>query len=273
MLAKQPLPRYKVNPSNAENIFKDSRTKTMLSETWFSEIFNWYLKQKGFKEVITTDAMRKGREMEDEAIEFLEMNSDLFFLEQLAEHRPKEVSESLFVRGIGDVVKSKKKYGIDIKVSESLFSYTKAELTAKYKIQGYCYMHLYNLDKYYIAYVLLESDTDTIEQQFRKIDWNYKDAAENRKHKEQILKNNDFSELDKADRITLFEINKDAEYRTFLFELKWRVQLSRKMIASFSGLNKAQNYERANAIFQNFMNSQNKTQNEPKPKSKSKKTA
>ena len=208
-------------------LMTNGRAKNEMGETCKSYLKEVYIEQKyGFRKDFKNKYIDKGLEVEDSAIALYSSYKDNFFTKN------EQRFSNEFITGMPDIITD---IVIDIKSSWNKFTMPefddKIDKNYYYQLQGY--MYLLGLKKAKIAYVLIDTPRQLIEDEKRKLSWdmgNVTDIDENiLEAYVQIEKNHDFSVMPMNERVIEFDIDFDEEC---IEQIKLRVLEARKYLNS-----------------------------------------
>lgn len=147
--------RFKIRASQCGKIMGQrglgKTGETYVKEWLMSQIYN---REKEIK----SKYLDKGNLMENDAIKYLQDNSDYFLLEK--NEIPKQ---GRYMQGTCDIIQDD--HIIDIKCSWdwTTFPYLEKDIpNMDYYWQGQCYMELYKKEKYKLAYILMPTPDELI---------------------------------------------------------------------------------------------------------------
>lgn len=196
--------------------------KTHLIEVYAEKLF-------GFKKELDNKYIRKGNEVEAEAIEELSMILKLPF------EKNQETFSNSFIMGTPDIVYNP--LCIDTKCSYDWISYLKnidGELDDTYEAQMQGYLDLLGYKKGYIAYLLLDTPIDQIQFEhsklLRSMNVISEESPEFIKAWEEKEKNLIYSNHPIESRFLLFEVNYNEE---FIEKAKEKVVKAREFLFQF----------------------------------------
>lgn len=208
-------------------LMTNGRAKNEMGETCKTYLKEVYIEQKyGFRKDFKSKYIDKGLEVEDSAIALYSSYKDNFFTKN------EQRFSNEFITGMPDIITD---IVIDIKSSWNKFTMPefddKIDKNYYYQLQGY--MYLLGLKKAKIAYVLIDTPRQLIEDEKRKLSWdmgNVTDINENiLEAYVQIEKNHDFSVMPMNERVIEFDIDFDEEC---IEQIKSRVLEARKYLNS-----------------------------------------
>lgn len=185
----------------------------------------------GIKRVISTRAMEKGNLVENENIDYYaEMYGHEFLLKN------NERREDEWMTGECDLVVKKKRI-VDIKSSWSAETFPLFATTPDvgYVWQGRCYMRLWNIDEFELAYVLANTPMHLIEQEAKAIFYGRKTGESYDEIYRRVLDAGTVDHLPPSLRFKTFLITRDLGLEDKIIE---RVKLCREFIRKeIQGLN------------------------------------
>jgi hypothetical protein len=175
-------------------------TETYLLELAIEAIY-------GRRKSIETDAMRRGTEQEQQAIDMLSE------LHEASYTKNEQNLKNDYITGTPDILEPL----IDIKIPQDIFSYfSKNEIPKIYKYQLYSYMILTGATEGYIAYVLANSPEWLIEKEFNKRTY-YTPEEQWQAIEEDIRHNHTFDDIPLEKRIKLFKLDWKEEVREEIY--------------------------------------------------------
>lgn len=212
-------------------IMTDSRTKGQMGETCKSYLKELYReKMYGIKKEVVSKYIDKGLMVEDSAIAFYSSRHDGFYVKN------NEWFKNEFISGTPDVVSED--VVIDIKSSWNLFSlpFKDDEVNKGYYYQLMGYMALTGLKKAKLAYVLIDTPSQLVQDEKRRLSWqmgviddmnqDYLDACA------ELDKSHNFSHIPIEDRIIEFEIEYDEKVVESIYK---RVAECREYLNNLNG--------------------------------------
>ena len=198
--------------------------KTFLKELYIEKVY-------GFKKDITSKYIEKGLQVEDAAISFYSVQKGDFY------HKNDEWFKNDFISGTPDILSGDTV--VDIKSSWSAHSFfcVKGEPIKKdyyYQLMGY--MALTGLKKAKLAYVLIDTPWQLVEDEKRRLSWQMgmvsEDSPEFMEALAEIERNHDFSTIPDEKRIIEFDIEYDQKVVDDIYK---RVEESRVYLNSLNG--------------------------------------
>lgn len=217
---------------------KEDKLAGNLSATAKSHLIEIYAEKLfDFKKELDNKYVRKGNEVEAEAIEELGM------ILKLPLEKNQETFSNGHLTGTPDICFN----GIilDTKCSYDWISYLKnldGDLDATYEAQMQGYLDLLGYTKGYIAYLLLDTPIDQIQFEhsklLRSMNVISEESPEFIKAWEEKEKSLIFSNQPIEDRILLFEVNYDVD---FVYNAKKKVEKSREFLEDFYNKHKSFN--------------------------------
>lgn len=209
-------------------IMTDSRTKGEMGETAKSYLKELYREKKyGIRKEIVSKYIDKGLMVENTAIAMYSTKYDGFYVKN------DEWFKNEFISGTPDVVSEEEV--IDIKSSWNLFTmpFKEDKVNKDYYYQLMGYMALTGLKKAKLAYCLIDTPPQLVQDEKRRLSWQmgcidgmspeYLDACA------EIDKSHDFSHIPMEERIVEFEIERDDELIQAIYD---RVKLCREYLNS-----------------------------------------
>lgn len=209
--------------SSVGDLMTESRTKSeKLSKTAKTYIQKVFKEQEfGYYEEISSKAIDKGIENEDEAIL---LASEVLNWGFVVKNEEKYQNE--YVKGTPDVIT--KDLLADIKCSWNMgtFPIFEDELPNKiYYWQLQCYMWLTGLESSELVYVLTNTPEQIIEDEIRRIHWKLSLLEESQEIREAVQSQHTFDHLPNNLRVKRFIIRKDEEA---IEKIKEKVELARE---------------------------------------------
>lgn len=186
-----------------------------LSKTAKSHLLDVYIAEKyGRKRDIQTKQMRKGVEVEENSIDLLSR-----YLKKHLQKNEERIQND-FITGLPDIFEGESVTNADvitdIKSSYDLWTFLgniPDKLDNLYYWQLMSYMWLTNAEQAYIAYCLVNTPDSIIEQEkyylLKKMDVISEESPEFVKESAKITFNMTFDDIDVAERILLFKVERD----------------------------------------------------------------
>ena len=218
---------YLFRCSSLGRLMTNGRAKSEMGETCKANLKEIYIEEKyGFRKDFKNKYIDKGLEVEDSAIALYSSYKDNFFTKN------EQRFSNEFITGMPDIITD---IVIDIKSSWNKFTMPevddKIDKNYYYQLQGY--MYLLGLKKAKVAYVLIDTPRQLIEDEKRKLSWdmgNVTDLNENILEAYiQIEKNHNFSVMPMNERVIEFDIDYDEEC---IEQIKLRVIEARNYLNS-----------------------------------------
>ncbi len=196
-----------VNPKN-----KADKEAGLLGETAKSYVEEIFLfNEFRYNEIICTDEMLKGQICQQDAFDVAQKvlgGSEL-------RKENKQIFENEFLTGRPDIILSD--CIEDTKCSWSPKTFMNAELTDLYKYQGTAYMALTGRKHFRLIYVLVNTPTELVEEQKKRIYFKFNYDEDNPYYKEmseQIERNHNFDHIPISKRIKIFEFDfSESDYK------------------------------------------------------------
>jgi len=201
-----------------------------LSQTAKSYLIELYAKERyGFEKELDNKYIRKGNEVEFEAIQELSLQI------RMPLEKNEETFENEHLVGTPDVVCNNIVYDLKSPFNWLTFlSNIPSELDPMYEAQLNGYMDLLNIDKGYIVYVLLDTPFEEIEKQkyylFTKGSYISEESPEFLKLWAEKEKNLIFSHHPIEERILFFEVQRNHE---LIYKAKQKVEKARLFLEEF----------------------------------------
>lgn len=209
-------------------VMTDSRKKGEMGETCKSYLKELYRESKyGIRKEVVSKYIDKGLMVEDSAIALYSTKYDGFYTKN------DEWFKNEFISGTPDIVSENEV--IDIKSSWNLFTmpFKDEEINKGYYYQLMGYMALTGLKKAKLAYCLIDTPPQLVQDEKRRLSWQmgcidgmnpeYLEACA------EIDKSHDFSHITMDERIVEFEIERDEEVIQAIYD---RVKLCRDYLNS-----------------------------------------
>lgn len=203
-------------PSAMGQLMTDPQSKAdkeagNLAKTAKKYLFDVYIKEMyGRERDVQTKYMKKGVGVEDEAIDTLSV-----FMKTPME-KNKELFKNEYIKGTPDVVLEK--LVIDVKSSYDLWTFianVPEELNSDYYWQLMSYLWLTGKQNGFVAYVLLDTPMNIVEQEkyylLKKMDVVSEESPEFLKEAAKLEYNMTFGDVPIEDRILLFSVKRDDE--------------------------------------------------------------
>ena len=204
---------YKFRSSQIYRLLTQPKTKKDKEAGKLSATTEGYLLELAIEAVydrkkeIESDAMSKGVDQEQSAIELLSEIHQTEYTKNAMQ------LENDYITGTPDIVEPL----IDVKIPKDIFTFCgKLGIPKIYEYQLYCYMILTEQTKGYIAYILANSPDWLIEKEFNKKSY-YKSEDTWQELEEIIRKHHIFDDIPLNKRIKIFELDykKDVEYEIY----------------------------------------------------------
>ncbi len=151
---------FSVRASQLGQIMTESRKKGELSQTAKTAVLNqWLMDKYGYEERIYSDAMRKGLELEDDAVRvWSEVAAD--GIHRVNSEWRQTLGQKVYysndyVHGTPDIVTPS--HIEDVKCSMNLRTFFTAELTKDYEYQLRAYMWLTGVQSARLVYVMMQT--------------------------------------------------------------------------------------------------------------------
>ena len=205
---------FKVRASQLGQIMTDSRKKGELSQTAKSVVLaQWLRDNYGYEERIHSDAMRKGTELEDDAIAHWQLVAADGHNRVGSEWRKtlgtKVWFENEYVHGTPDVLLPD--CVEDIKCSQNMRTFFTSELTKDYEYQLRAYMWLTGVKSARLVYVLLPDPDWYMAKKLRNIEYSVA-YADIETEQEFILKQNQIiKDMHPRECVRVFDVHHDDE--------------------------------------------------------------
>lgn len=222
---------YLFRCSSLGKICTNDRAGKQMGETAKSYLKEVYIeKVYGFKKDITSKYITKGLLVEDTAISFYSVQNGGFYFKN------EQRFNNEFITGEPDIITDK--FVVDIKSSWSAHSFfgVKGEPIKKdyyYQLMGY--MALTGLKKAKLAYVLIDTPWQLVEDEKRRLSWQMgmvsEDSPEFVEALAEIERNHDFSTIPDEKRIIEFDIEYDESVVQDIYK---RVEECRMFLNSIS---------------------------------------
>jgi hypothetical protein len=183
--------------------------------------------QFGIKKVFWSKAMDKGNECEDDSIELFGRVYGLFNLK-----KNEESFENDHFTGTPDLLYDD--LVIDVKSSwdGNTFPWFEESIPNKdYYYQLQAYMDLAGKDRAILAYCLVNSQEDMIQDEIRRQAWQHKMIESSNEFDDAVRSQMEFDHIPEVLRIKAFEFEKDQEV---IDQMKDRVELCRKYYDQYS---------------------------------------
>jgi len=209
-------------------VMTDSRKKGEMGETCKSYLKELYRESEyGIRKEVVSKYIDKGLMVEDSAIALYSTKYDGFYTKN------DEWFKNEFISGTPDIVSENEV--IDIKSSWNLFTmpFKDEEINKGYYYQLMGYMALTGLKKAKLAYCLIDTPPQLVQDEKRRLSWQmgciddmspeYLEACA------EIDKSHDFSHIPMEERIVEFDIERDEEVIQAIYD---RVKLCREYLNS-----------------------------------------
>jgi len=200
---------YKFGPSQLHKLLTTPRAGLKISKTAMTYLKEVFVKETyGLKMIhkIKSKYLEHGILAEEESIRLISR----FFMVGLEKNE--KIYENEYFRSIPDIVDNN--YVVEVKSSFSPLTFPIFEHKAKpeHLIQINTYLGILGKEKGYVAYVLTSPDESIIAGEIRKASYGITDEATLKDIEEKIRHDYDYSFLDEAERITIFEVDYDKEH-------------------------------------------------------------
>lgn len=194
----------------------------------------WNKLEMNYSKPVITDPVLKGHLNEEKSISLVQNNipsKDFRF------KNTTHFADDYFI-GTPDIILNKDQIVEDVKTSESLQTFQKAEFPRLYYAQLQVYMHLLGFKKARLIYCLTNTPASMIAALKKKVYYSLKfseehDSQEDHNIKtmlyeeacEKINQNHDFSQIPEENKLKVFELEYNESY---IEELKFRIDLARQ---------------------------------------------
>lgn len=211
-------------------LLTNDRSGKDMGDTCKNYLNDLYIELKyGLKKDIKSKYIEKGLMAEDDAITFYSAYYDDFY------HKNTERFNNEYVTGEPDIISND--LIIDIKTSWDAstfpFKFKKEPINKAYFYQLQCYMWLTGIKKAKIAYVLIDTPAQLVEDEKRRLSWQIGATSdlspEFLEACAEIDKNHNFSQIPVADRISEYEVEYDEKV---IEAMKQRVLKAREYLKS-----------------------------------------
>lgn len=200
---------FKIRCSAIGKIMTDSRSKTeTLSKTTKTYLEAHAIESMyGYAKDVWSKAIDKGISAEDKSIKLAEE-----VLKKGKMSKNEEFFENEYLTGTPDVLNED--FVLDVKTSldATTFPWYKKEIPNKdYTAQLQGYMELTGRRKAYLVYCLVDTPTDIVEDEVRRVHYKLKEIEDNPIVRNAVEMQHDFARVPKKYRIKCYEINYDPK--------------------------------------------------------------
>jgi hypothetical protein len=202
------MQEFKIRCSAIGKIMANSRTKGQLSKTCQGYLEDYAIeKMYGYSKDVWSKAIDKGIAVEDASIELAEE-----VLKMGAMSKNEEFFDNEYLTGTPDVLNED--FVLDVKSSydATTFPFFKKDIPNKdyyYQLQGY--MELTGRRKAYLVYCLVDTPSDIVEDEVRRVHYKLKEIDDNPIVRNAVEMQHNFQRVPKEQRIKCFEIDYDPE--------------------------------------------------------------
>ncbi len=205
---------FSVRASQLGQIMTESRKKGELSQTAKTAVLNqWLMDKYGYEERIYSDAMRKGLELEDDAVRvWSEVAAD--GIHRVNSEWRRTLGQQVYysndyVHGTPDIVTPS--HIEDIKCSMNLRTFFTAELTKDYEYQLRAYMWLTGIQSARLVYVMMPDPEWMVNQRINRLQYLVPEDRLELEQKYVIKQNNIVSQMPLSDRVRTFDVQHDEQ--------------------------------------------------------------
>jgi len=209
------MKEFKIRCSAIGKIMTNSRTKGQLSKTCQGYLEDYAIENMyGYSKDIWSKAIDKGIAVEDASIELAEE-----VLKMGAMSKNEEFYENEYLTGTPDVLNED--FVLDVKSSydATTFPWFKKDVPNKdyyYQLQGY--MELTGRRNSYLVYCLVDTPSDIVEDEVRRVHYKLKEIEDNPIVRNAVEMQHNFERVPKEQRIKCFEIAYDPEAIKKIYE-------------------------------------------------------
>ncbi len=206
---------FKIRCSAIGKIMANSRTKGQLSKTCQGYLEDYAIeKMYGYSKDVWSKAIDKGIAVEDASIELAEE-----VLKMGTMSKNEEYFENEYLTGTPDVLNDD--FVLDVKSSydATTFPWFKKDIPNKdyyYQLQGY--MELTGRRKAYLVYCLVDTPSDIVEDEVRRVHYKLKEIEDNPIVRNAVEMQHNFERVPKEQRIKCYEIAYDPEAIKKIYE-------------------------------------------------------
>jgi hypothetical protein len=206
---------FRIRCSAIGKIMTNSRTKGQLSKTCQSYLEDYAIENMyGYSKDIWSKAIDKGIAVEDASIELAEE-----VLKMGAMSKNEEFYENEYLTGTPDVLNED--FVLDVKSSydATTFPWFKKDVPNKdyyFQLQGY--MELTGRRNSYLVYCLVDTPSDIVEDEVRRVHYKLKEIEDNPIVRNAVEMQHNFERVPKEQRIKCFEIAYDPEAIKKIYE-------------------------------------------------------
>jgi len=223
-----------------EPVTKADKEAGLLSKTAQRHLLDVYVDQKyGRKKDIQTKQMRKGNEVEDEAISFL---CDYVWGDKDKYVKNEQKYHNDFIAGTPDVIAidSDGSYIYDVKSSYDLWTFTGNiidKIDSLYYWQMQSYMWLVGAKKAYVSFCLIDTPFNIVEQEKKSLLYKMNVISEESpEYVKEALKleyNMTFSDIPTSERILIFPIERNEDD---ILRIQTKVEKAREYLQTIEDL-------------------------------------
>ena len=199
---------FKIRCSAIGKIMPNSRTKGQLSKTCQGYLEDYAIENMyGYSKDVWSKAIDKGIAVENDSIKLAEE-----VLKMGAMSKNEQDFENEYLTGTPDVLNED--FVLDVKSSydATTFPWFKKDIPNKdyfYQLQGY--MELTGRRKAYLVYCLVDTPTDIVEDEVRRVHYKLKEIDDNPIVRNAVEMQHNFERVPKEHRIKCYEIDYDPE--------------------------------------------------------------
>ena len=206
---------FKIRCSAIGKIMTNSRTKGQLSMTTKAYLEAHAIESMyGYSKDVWSKAIDKGIAAEDKSIKLAEE-----VLKKGKMSKNEEFFENEYLTGTPDVLNED--FVLDVKTSldATTFPWYKKEIPNKdYTAQLQGYMELTGRRKAYLVYCLVDTPSDIVEDEVRRVHYKLKEIDDNPIVRNAVKMQHNFERVPKEQRIKCFEIDYDPEAIKKIYE-------------------------------------------------------
>lgn len=217
----------KIRASHAGALMTDPRNKSeALSETAKTMLQELFIAERyGREKDFTSAAIEKGLTNEELGITQYCQWAESFLTKNIRRF------QNDYLIGTPDIVDTYNDTVVDIKVSWSLHTFIKSEMTKMYEYQLRSYMQLTGSSKAILAYVLTDTPDNLIHNEVRRICYQIGSMADEVEIEREVRKQMTFKDIPASDKIRLFHLEHDESK---IAELYKRIEAAREYYATLS---------------------------------------
>lgn len=204
---------YKERASQMGKIMTNARSKSeTLSKTAMNRVQEKWIQDRFEKtQDVWSRYTEKGHQVEDASIELFAKMNGLFGVKKNVEH-----FENDFFQGTPDIILREENCVVDIKSSWNAFTFpffTEANVvpTKDYLFQLQTYMDLTGCTSSILAYCLIDTPEDIIQDEIRREAWRHHILDVSDEFEDKVRSNMTFNNIPEAARVKMIRVERDDE--------------------------------------------------------------